>query len=76
MLFDKIASVFFIWKNVYILALEMASPENQHCANCIGTLSTSIPISRLNSTQVTQLNCSLVQFVRCEQLEQVSRPRT
>jgi len=23
----------------YILALEMASPGNQHCANCIGTLS-------------------------------------
>jgi len=22
---------------MYILALEMASPENQHCANCIGT---------------------------------------
>ena len=26
-------------KYVYILALEMASPWNQHCANCIGTLS-------------------------------------
>jgi len=24
---------------MYILALEMASPENQHCANCIGALS-------------------------------------
>ena len=24
---------------IYILALEMASPGNQHCANCIGTLS-------------------------------------
>jgi len=23
----------------YILALEMASPENRHCASCIGTLS-------------------------------------
>jgi len=23
---------------IYILALEMASPGNQHCANCIGTL--------------------------------------
>jgi len=28
-------------KYVYILALEMASPGNQHCANCIGTLSFS-----------------------------------
>jgi len=26
-------------KYIYILALEMASPVNQHCANCIGTLS-------------------------------------
>ena len=26
-------------KYIYILALEMASPGNQHCANCIGTLS-------------------------------------
>ena len=24
---------------IYILALEMASPWNQHCTNCIGTLS-------------------------------------
>jgi len=26
-------------KYIYILAPEMASPGNQHCANCIGTLS-------------------------------------
>jgi len=26
-------------KYIYILALEMASPVNQHCANCIGALS-------------------------------------
>ena len=26
-------------KYIYILALEIASPENQHSANCIGTLS-------------------------------------
>jgi len=30
-------------KYIYILALEMASPGNQHCANCIGAL--SFPIS-------------------------------
>ena len=29
----------FYLKNVYILALEMAKPRNNHCANCIGTLS-------------------------------------
>ena len=49
-LFDKIASVYFIGKIyilyiifilcfIYILALEMVSPGNQHCVNCIGTLS-------------------------------------
>ena len=32
---DKIATVYFI----YILALEMASLGNQHCASCIGTCS-------------------------------------
>ena len=38
-LFDKIASEYFIWKISDILASEMVSPGNQHCANCIGTLS-------------------------------------
>jgi len=40
-LFDKIASVHFITlfeKYIHILALEMASPGNRHCANCIGAL--------------------------------------
>jgi len=26
-------------KCIHMLALEMASPRNRHCANCIGTLS-------------------------------------
>ena len=44
-LFDKIASVYLVEnRDIYILALEMASPGNQHCVNCIGTL--SFPISR------------------------------
>jgi len=35
-------------KYIYILALEMACPGNQHCANCIGTLSFPIlPDERL-----------------------------
>jgi len=39
-LFDITASVCFISKiYVYISALKMARPGNQHCANCIGTLS-------------------------------------
>jgi len=25
-------------KRIHILSLEMASPGNQHCANCIGTV--------------------------------------
>jgi len=29
----------FFGKYIYISALEMASPANQHCANCIGALS-------------------------------------
>jgi len=41
-LFDKIASVYRVLKMfekyIYLLALEMVSPENQHCARCIGTL--------------------------------------
>jgi len=39
MLLEKIASVYIIEQYIYILASEMASPGNQHCANCIGTLS-------------------------------------
>jgi len=45
-LFDKITSVYFILKlYVYTLALEMDSPGNQHCANCIGALSFPIAAS-------------------------------
>jgi len=32
-------------KYIYILSLKMASPENQHCASCIGTLSLPIDAS-------------------------------
>ena len=32
-------------KYIYILALEMASPGNRHCASCIGTLSFPIASS-------------------------------
>jgi len=39
-LFDKIASVYILFeKYIHILALEMTSPRNRHCANWIGTLS-------------------------------------
>jgi len=36
--FDENSHILFE-KYIYILALEMASPGNQHCASCIGTLS-------------------------------------
>jgi len=40
-------------KYVNILALQVASPENRHCANCIGTLSypMSVVISHYRRTQ-------------------------
>ena len=39
-LFDKTATVDSISKNIFLFfALEMASPGNQHCGKCIGTLS-------------------------------------
>jgi len=38
----------------YILALEMASPGNEHCANCIGTL--SFPIACVGREKQTRSN--------------------
>jgi len=38
-LFDKLLPYILFEKYIYILALETARPENQHCANCIGTFS-------------------------------------
>ena len=51
--------------NTCILASEMASPGNQHCANCIGTL--SFPISNAPVHHVVhELVFSSVQFSSCE----------
>jgi len=53
-LFDKVASVISFEKCIYILALEMDSPGNQQCANCIGTLSFPIlyaPTARIASNR-------------------------
>ena len=44
----KLLQYILFEKYSYILALEMASPANQHCANCIGTLSFPILISVMN----------------------------
>jgi len=38
-LFDNIAAAYFIWKIYLNFRIGIASPENEHCANCIGTLS-------------------------------------
>jgi len=53
-------------KHVHILALEMARPANQHCANYIGTV--SLPVERrmvgdvrdrAYSKRVPRTNCAL-----------------
>ena len=44
----KLLQYILFEKYSYILALEMASPANQHSANCIGTLSFPILISVMN----------------------------
>ena len=41
-------------KYAYILALEMASPGNQHCVSCIGTLSFPIRSARQPSSIPSQ----------------------
>jgi len=47
-------------KYIHILALEIASPGNRHCANCIGTLSffiatATVAIDRIvAATQIDQ----------------------
>ena len=37
--FDKIASVYFIWKMYLYFGIGNGQPRNRHGANCIGTLS-------------------------------------
>jgi len=66
MLFYKIASVYFILK--YFLALEMASQENQHCANCIGTLSFPVSNTKLLSTAVQLYTKHVTQSCRCTKI--------
>jgi len=45
-LFDKIASAYFICKVYLYFSIGKANPGNQHCANSIGTLSFSMPVRR------------------------------
>ena len=56
-------------KFIYILALEMASSGNQHCANCIGTLSflrqlAIRPVSRWYDLTKTR-SCHLSHSLHC-----------
>ena len=48
----KLLPYILLEKYIYILALEMASPGNQHCANCIGALSFHMHIEK--GTQYTE----------------------
>jgi len=41
-------------KCIYILALEMASRGNQHCANCIGILSFLAGVSEIKNVPKQQ----------------------
>jgi len=49
-------------KYIFILAWEMASPGNQHCANCIGTLSFPI-LCLLKTTDLHSLKKSGAVFL-------------
>jgi len=40
-------------KYISILALEMASPGNRHCANCIGALLFPVPFAWLHLAEAT-----------------------
>jgi len=40
----KLLSYILFEKYIYISAVEMTGPENQHCANCIGTF--TFPVTR------------------------------
>jgi len=62
-LFDKIVSLFFIWKKyLTILALEMANPGKRHYVNCIGAL--SFPIVRFAFASHFLFNTLASSFVR------------
>ena len=49
----KIASYILFEKCINILALEMPSRENHHCANCIGALSFPVPFSTRSSDNLS-----------------------
>jgi len=50
-MYDKLLPYILFERYIYILALEMASPGNQHRANCIGTLSFQTYDGRVSATR-------------------------
>ena len=46
----KLLSYVLFQKYIYILALEMASPDNRHCANCIGAFSFATSFAGIKNT--------------------------
>ena len=54
-LFDKIPSVYFFEKCIYILALQMASTWNHHRANCIGTFILYVDNNARSRSEATRL---------------------
>ena len=61
-LFDEIASIYLIWKYIYILAVESASLRNRHCADCIGTLSFPIQTAMYHVLTVTESTSRTINF--------------
>jgi len=53
----KLLAYILFEKYIYILALEMASPGNQQCANCIGTLSFPMALTLSMPVGHTPLFC-------------------
>jgi len=72
-LYDKTAFVYyFIWKKyINISALEMASPENWHCANCIGTLLFPIDSRFSRTNPVNFCSVSIMQISMSQQQRRV-----
>jgi len=71
---DKIASVYVLFeKYIYTLALEMASPGNRHCANCISAHFRSLSLQAYGCFSISvlelRLSASLVPGVMTSEVE-------
>jgi len=66
----KMLPYILVGKYINILALEMASPGNQHCANCIDTLAFHIKLSSCCILQ--QLLTALLQQSTTEKIIKIN----